>query len=320
MSRRRLRVASSANPDCKGPGRRRAFQEPKGLRLSKAIVVDRLSYSYPSPIPGRDPVWVLQDLNLDVGEGEFVSIMGPTGVGKTTLCLALNGIVPQSTGGRIKGDVHIYGLNTKRHPVADLAQRVGIVFQDAETQLFNMSVEAEIAFGLESLGRPPEEIAERVDWALALVGMSGHKDRSTFHLSGGQMQRVAIASILAMTPSILVLDEPTANLDPLGKAEVFSVVRELRRKRGMTIIMVEHESEHIAEFSDRVIVLNHGRVELEGTPARILSQVVRMREIGLHVPQVSELAQSHNQKYQTNFMFTQLDETYQALKSRLDGK
>jgi energy-coupling factor transporter ATP-binding protein EcfA2 len=246
--------------------------------------------------------------------------MGPTGVGKTTLCLALNGIVPQSTGGRIKGDVHIYGLNTKRQPVADLAQRVGIVFQDAETQLFNMSVEAEIAFGLESLGRPPEEIAERVDWALALVGMSGHKDRSTFHLSGGQMQRVAIASILAMTPSILVLDEPTANLDPLGKAEVFSVVRELRRKRGMTIIMVEHESEHIAEFSDRVIVLNNGRVELEGTPAQIFSQVDRMREIGLHVPQVSELAQSHNQKFQTNFVFTQLDETYQALKGRLDGK
>ncbi len=288
--------------------------------MSKAIVVDGLSYAYPPPIPGSDPVWTLQDVNLNVGEGEFLSIMGPTGVGKTTLCLALNGIVPQSTGGRIRGEVHVYGHNTKRQPVAELAQLVGIVFQDAETQLFNMSVEAEIAFGLESLGRPPEEIAERVDWALALVGMSGHKDRSTFHLSGGQMQRVAIASILAMTPSILVLDEPTANLDPLGKAEVFSVVRELRRNRGMTIVMVEHESEHIAEFSDRVIVLNHGRVELEGTPARILSQVDRMREIGLHVPQVSELAQSHNQKYQTNFMFTQLDETYQALKSRLDGR
>ena len=288
--------------------------------MSKAIIVDRLSYSYPSPVPGRDPVWVLQDVSLSVSEGEFVSIMGPTGVGKTTLCLALIGIVPQSTGGRIKGDVHIYGLNTKRQPVADLAQRVGIVFQDAETQLFNMSVEAEIAFGLESLGKPPEEIAERVDWALALVGMSGFKDRSPFHLSGGQKQRVAIASILAMTPSILVLDEPTANLDPLGKAEVFTVVRELRRKRGMTIIMVEHESEHIAEFSDRVIVLDHGRVELEGRPARIFSQVDRMREIGLDVPQVSELAHRHNQKYQTKFAFTRLDETYQALKSRLDGK
>jgi energy-coupling factor transporter ATP-binding protein EcfA2 len=288
--------------------------------LTKTVVIDELSYAYPSPIPGRDPVWVLQGVNLEVGEGEFVSIMGPTGVGKTTLCLALNGIVPQSTGGRIKGDVHIYGLNTKRQSVADLAQRIGVVFQDAETQLFNMSVEAEIAFGLESLGKPPKEIAERVEWALALVGMSGFNDRSPFHLSGGQKQRVAIASILAMTPSILVLDEPTANLDPLGKAEVFSVVRELRRTRGMTIIMVEHESAHIAEFSDRVIILNNGRVELEGRPAQIFSQVDRMREIGLDVPQVSELAHRHNRKYKTNFVFTQFEDTFQALKSRLDAK
>jgi len=288
--------------------------------LSVAIVVDRLSYSYPSPVPGRDATWVLQEVSLSVEEGEFVSIMGPTGVGKTTLCLALNGIVPQSTGGRIKGEVHIYGLNTMLQPVADLAQLVGIVFQDAETQLFNMSVESEIAFGLESLGKPAEEIAERVDWAMALVGMRGFKDRSPFQLSGGQKQRVAIASILAMTPKILVLDEPTANLDPLGKAEVFSVVRELRQKRGMTIIMIEHESEHIAEFSDRVIVLNNGRVELEGRPASIFSQVDRMRKIGLDVPQVSEMAHRHNQKYQTHFAFTQLDETYQALVSRLDGK
>jgi energy-coupling factor transporter ATP-binding protein EcfA2 len=165
-----------------------------------------------------------------------------------------------------------------------------------------------------------EEIEERVDWALALVGMSDLKDRSPFHLSGGQKQRVAIASILAMTPRILVLDEPTASLDPLGKAEVFQVVRELRIQRGMTIIMVSHESEHIAEFSDRVVVLKEGRIELTDTPDRVFSQIERMREIGLAVPQVSELADCLKRNHNMDFAFTRLDEAHRALKSRLDGR
>lgn len=258
---------------------------------------------------------MLKDITLEVEEGEFLSIMGPTGVGKSTLCLALNGIVPQSTGGVIKGDVLVDGLNTKRHPVADLAQHVGMVFQEPETQLFNMTVEAELAFGLESLGIPREEILERIEWALALVGMGQFQRRSPFHLSGGQKQRVAIAAILAMTPKILVLDEPTASLDPRGKTEVFSVVRQLRQQRGMTIIMVEHESERIAEFSDRVIALRNGQVELEGPPAQVFAQVEQMQEIGLAVPQVSELAHCLNRQNNTSFAFTQLDEAYQALIS-----
>jgi energy-coupling factor transporter ATPase len=283
--------------------------------LSSIVTVDNLSYAYPAPEPDGTSEWVLQSISLEIEEGEFVSIMGPTGVGKTTLCLALNGIVPQSTGGVIKGDVHVYGLNTKRHPVADLAQHVGVIFQDPETQLFNMTVEAEVAFGLESLGVPAEEIFERIEWALAVVGMSEFRNRSPFHLSGGQKQRVAIASVLAMTPKILVLDEPTASLDPLGKTEVFSVVRELRQQRGMTIILVGHESEQIAEFSDRVVVLNHGQVELVGTPAEVFGQVERMRTIGLAVPQVSDLAHSLNGYHQTNFVFTQLDQACRALTS-----
>ncbi len=288
--------------------------------MSEIIVIEELSYAYPPAIPGHDPVWVLRGVDLEVEEGEFVSIMGPTGVGKTTLCLALNGIVPQSTGGLIKGRVLVDGLDTKREPVPQLAQRVGVVFQDPETQLFNMSVEAEIAFGLESLGVPREEIKERVRWALAVVGMSGFEERPPFQLSGGQKQRVAIASILAMMPKILVLDEPTANLDPLGKAEVFAVVRELRHKRGMTIIMVEHESEHIAEFSDRVIVLNEGRVEMADTPDKVFSQVDRMREIGLAVPQVSELADCLNRRLNSRLTFTQFDEALHTLRGRFDGR
>jgi energy-coupling factor transporter ATPase len=287
--------------------------------LSAIISINNLGYAYPALTPEEQPEWVLRDISLEVEAGEFLSIMGPTGVGKTTLCLALNGIVPQSTGGVIRGEVIVDGLNTKRRPVAELARRVGMVFQDPETQLFNMTVEAELAFGLENLGLPPDEIRERIKWALALVKMDEFQSSSPFHLSGGQKQRVAIASALAMTPKILVLDEPTANLDPLGKREVFSVVRELRRQQGMTIVMVEHESERIAQFSDRVVVLNEGQVALMGPPGQVFSQVERMAAIGLAIPQVSEVAHRLNGQHGTDFTFTQLDEAALALASVLRG-
>jgi len=239
--------------------------------------------------------------------------MGSTGVGKTTLCLALNGIVPQSTGGIIRGEVIVAGLNTRQHPVPELASRVGIVFQDPESQFFNMTVEDEVAFGPESLGLDPREIRQRVDWALTMVGMSQHRHRSPFQLSGGEKQRVAIASILAMTPRILVLDEPTSGLDPIGKADVFRVVRELKQQDGMTIVMVEQESEKIAEFSDRVVVLRDGKVALVDTPDRVFAQVELMHEIGLAVPQVSELAHLFNTRHNTGYVFTSLEDAYQAL-------
>jgi len=287
--------------------------------LSALITITNFSYAYPTLTPDQSPEWVLRDLNLTIAAGEFVSIMGPTGGGKTTLCLALNGLVPQSTGGRIRGEVMVAGLNTKRRPVAELARQVGIVFQDPETQLFTMSVEAELAFGLENLGLPPPEIEARIEWALDLVGMGPFRARSPFHLSGGQKQRVAIASVLAMRPKILVLDEPTASLDPQGKHEVFAVVRQLRQQHGITIIMAEHESERVAEFSDRVLVLNQGQVALDGPPAEVFAQVETMQAIGLAVPQVSQVAHRLNQTRDSQFAFTQLDEAYHALKHDLDS-
>jgi energy-coupling factor transporter ATP-binding protein EcfA2 len=243
--------------------------------------------------------------------------MGPTGVGKTTLCLALNGIVPHSTGGIFGGDVCVEGLNTRKADVATLASIVGIVFQDPESQFFNMAVEDEVAFGPESLGIDPKEIAERVDWALGVVDMRQHLRRSPFHLSGGQKQRVAIASILAMQPKILVLDEPTSGLDPMGKAEVFRVVRELKRLQGMTIVMVEQEAEKIAEFSDRVVALADGTIAVDGTPEEVFSQVELLGHIGLAVPQVSELAHLHNQQWGSHYRFVALDEAYEALSAQL---
>ena len=285
--------------------------------MSTLISVRGLGFAYPALEPGAEAPWVLDRVDLDIERGEFLSIMGPTGAGKSTLCLALVGIVPQSTGGLIRGEVRVDGLDTKTEAVASLAGRVGVVFQDPETQLFNMNVEAEIAFGLENKGVAPEEMADRIDWAAHTVGIEGLLDRSPFELSGGQKQRVAIAAVLAMTPDVLVLDEPTASLDPRGKQEVFAVVRDLRRRRGMTIVMVEQDAESIAEFSDRVAVLAQGRVRRIGSPHEVFACVDEIEDLGLRVPQVTEVAERLNLRHGTTHRFTRLEEAALALGCEL---
>jgi len=282
------------------------------------ISITNLHFSYPPLVEGQPAAPVLRGINLEVSSGEFVSIMGPTGVGKTTLCLALNGIVPQSTGGIFKGDVQVCGMNTKKTPVAALAASVGVVFQDPESQFFNMTVEDEVAFGAESLGVPREEIAERIEWALEMVGMADHRRRSPMQLSGGQKQRVAIASVLAMHPRVLVLDEPTSGLDPVGKAEVFAVVHELKQRHDVTIIMVEQNAEKIAEFADRVVVLHEGLVVLDGAPREVFANSELMARVGLAIPQVSEFAVLHNRKWNTVFSFLTVDEACRALAHQLE--
>lgn len=281
------------------------------------ITVTNLSYAYPSLKTDEPPEWVLREINIGIEEGGFVAVMGANSSGKTTLCLSLNGIVPQSTGGTIKGQVLVDGQDTKRTPLPELARRVGMVSQDPETQFFNMSVETEIAFGLETLGVDRAELRERITWALDLVGLRGFEKRSPFQLSGGQKQRVAIAAVLAMLPKILVLDEPTASLDPLGKAEFFDVLRTLRQTRNMTIVMAEQDSERVAEFADRVIVLDKGQVEWADTPERVLMQVERMRAAQVPVPQVSELASCLNAALDTRFHFTRFDRTLKTLTQEL---
>lgn len=283
-----------------------------------AINIVELHYAYPPLVSGGPPIGVLHGLNLGVAKGEFVSIMAPTGAGKTTLCLALNGIVPHSLGGVYRGDVWVEGVNTKDSDVPTLASRVGVVFQDPESQFFTMTVEDEVAFGPESLGVDRHEIARRIDWALGVVDMQAYRHRSPFQLSGGQKQRVAIAAILAMEPRILVLDEPTAGLDPAGKEAVFRVVHELKGQAGMTIVMVEQDVERIAEFSDRVVVLQDGRVALAGTPHDVFSRSDAMDAAGLAIPQVSELAGLHNRTWGTRHDFVRLDEAYAGLCRELE--
>jgi energy-coupling factor transport system ATP-binding protein len=212
------------------------------------VDIQDFSYAYP------DGDWALRELNLRVEEGEFLSIMGANGAGKSTLCLALNGIVPQATGGRIRGNITVNGLNTKKHSVATFSQQIGIVFQNPEAQLFSVNVQSEVAFGLENLGLPREEMQERVDWALNLLKIEPLRHRSPSQLSGGERQRLAIASVLAMSPRVLVLDEPSSNLDPNGKGELLAALHDLKSSGGLTIIMAEHDGELIAEFSDRIMV------------------------------------------------------------------
>lgn len=279
------------------------------------ISVKGLRYSYPPSLPGVAAGPVLRGVDLTVARGEFVALMGPTGVGKTTLCLALNGIVPQSTGGVISGEVTVLGRDPRRTPVPQLAQHVGIVYQDPESQLFSATVEAEVAFGPENLCLPPGEIAERVGWALDVVGMRHSRGRSPTQLSGGQKQRVAIAAALAMLPQVLILDEPTAALDPLGRVEVFRVIEQLRNDRRMTIVMVSQDPEHVAAFADRVALMANGRIVAEGAPTELFYALDLFREVGVAVPQLAELAVTLGHQHGVRRRFLLLDDAEAALRA-----
>ena len=281
------------------------------------VEVEQLHYAYPPLLPGARPSEILRGVDLLVERGEFLSIMGPTGAGKTTLCLSMNGIVPQSTGGVIRGRVNVLGYDTRSTPVAELAAHVGIVYQDPESQLFCTTLEDEVAFGPENLGLDPQEIAERVTWALDVVGMSSYRMRSSMQLSGGQKQRVAIAASLAMLPEVLILDEPTAGLDPLGQLEVFSVIERLCRERRMTIIMVSQDAERIAQFSDRVAILWQGIIAAHDVPLRVFEDTKLLQQAGLAPPQVSELANVLNSSLGTRYHFILLDEAERELQSEL---
>jgi len=273
------------------------------------IDIEDLRYSYPTSKGD-----VLKGINLKVKEGEFLSIMGPTGAGKSTLCLTLNGIIPHSLNGNLRGRVKVAGMDINDHSIPELTQKVGMVFQEPESQLFCMTVGEEVAFGPENLGVDPKEIRERVDWALGVVRMKEYQDSSPFKLSCGQKQRVAIAAALSMLPEILVLDEPTSELDPIGKTEVFSVVDDLKKEQNMTIVMVEHESEEIARVSDRVVVLEKGKIALEGSPRDVLSRVDMLKKVKLSPPQVCEVADILNKKIDTFFSFLTLKEAEKSIK------
>lgn len=253
--------------------------------MDVAIRVEGLRYRYE-----RAKTYALQGIDLEIGWGEFVAIMGANGAGKTTFCLCLNGIIPHALGGRMKGRVIVAGMDTSQHRVPELAQEVGMVLQDPETQLFCSKVLLEVAFGPENLSVPVSELRQRVQWCLKAVRLEGYEEAHPLALSGGQKQRLAIAAALAMRPRILVLDEPTSQLDPRGVVEVFQVIRELNERYGITVVMTSHHSEEVAEFAERVVVLHEGRVLADGTPREVFSRADVVSKAWIRRPQVAELA------------------------------
>lgn len=266
------------------------------MSKKEVISFQNFSYSYPTK---RD---VLIDINFKVYKGEVLGIIGPNGAGKSTLCKSLNGLVPHFYGGTIKGNVIVAGMDTLEHTIAELSTKVGIVFQEPESQLSGLAltVEEEVGFGLSMLGFPKEIIRERVKEAIEKVGLKGLEKRSPFELSGGQQQRLAIATILAMKPEIMVLDEPTALLDPIGRYEVFSIIKELIAE-GSTIVIAEHEIEELAYLTDRILFLKDGKVVSFDDTKNVLSEVSKLKEAGIDPPSITELTYELEKELEIKF-------------------
>ena len=232
--------------------------------------------------------WILKNINLGIKEGEFVVITGPTGAGKTTLLSTINGLIPHSRKGYYKGDVYVYGKKVADTPISELTSLSGMVFQDPESQFVTMSMIDEIVFGAENLAVPVEEIQKRVEEVLDITKLRGLEEKAPYELSGGQKQRVAIASVLAMQPKILLLDEPTSELDPIGRTRVLDVISYLKEKMNLTIVMAEHNVEEYVKYADRVILIYEGEILLDAPPKEFFKDVDFVLSKGAWVPQVTE--------------------------------
>ncbi len=229
--------------------------------------------------------YALRDVSVQIKRGEFVAVIGANGSGKSTFAKHLNVLLEPT-----EGDVFVDGISVRDEDrLWDIRSRVGMVFQNPDNQIVAAVVEEDVAFGPENLGVPREELLERVTKALNAVGMESYRDHSPHMLSGGQKQRVAIAGVLAMRPRCIVLDEPTAMLDPRGRAEVLRTVHELHRKRKMTVVMITHFMEE-AMTAERVLVMKEGKITMDGTPHEIFARVNEMKALGLDVPPASEVA------------------------------
>ena len=247
------------------------------------INIEALSYTYSNGGPFEKNA--LHDINININDGEFIGIIGHTGSGKSTLIQHLNGIL-KPTGGRVT----INGIDTKQRDLKELRRQVGIVFQYPEHQLFEDTVKKDISFGLQKQGLKEEEIQQRVISALHSVGLTESLlGKSPFELSGGQKRRVAIAGVVAMMPKILVLDEPTAGLDPSGRDEIFGYIKKLHKDFNMTIILVSHSMEDIAKLAQRVIVMNQGTVFMDKPSREVYTQPEALEKIGLSAPQITYL-------------------------------
>lgn len=248
------------------------------------IKLDRVSHYYDE----ESGTPALNDVSLTISKGEFIGLVGHTGSGKSTLVQTLNGLIRPSTGQILidEEDITKNGVNLKK-----VCQKIGLVFQYPEHQLFEETVERDIAFGPTNLGFSKNEIEERVAWAMDMVQMDfeDFRNRSPFQLSGGQKRKVAIAGVLAMKPQVLVLDEPSAGLDPMGRNQLLQLLTQLNKDYQMTIILVSHRMEEVAELAGRLLVMNNGRLVLDDSPQKVFQQASLLEEIGLGIPQISRL-------------------------------
>jgi energy-coupling factor transporter ATPase len=249
------------------------------------IETKNLAYTYPG---GTRPS--INDVSIKVEKGDFVLITGPSGCGKTTLCRCFNGLIPHFYQGQLTGEIIVAGQDVTKHQTHELAKHVGLVFQNPENQLFALSIEKDVAFGLENLGHSRAEMRERVDWALNLTGIYDIRERSPHEVSGGQQQRVAIASVLAMQPEIIVLDEPTSFLDPLSAQRIFEVIHDLNKRLGITVILVEHRLDLTARYANHIIIMDEGKICSDGAPREILSNETT-RLVGVGIPKATLLHQ-----------------------------
>jgi energy-coupling factor transport system ATP-binding protein len=254
------------------------------------IHLQNVTYQYPltdSP--------ALQNINMQVSEGEFVAVIGPNDAGKSTLCYTLAGFVPHFFKGELTGTVEVAGNESRNSSLHEWVLDVGLAFQNPFNQISGAkyTVFEELAFGLENIGIPRQEMRSRVETAMKLTGISDLADRSPYSLSGGQQQRVALTSILVMQPKVLVLDEPTSQMDPIGTREVFGVIRTMA-ERGMTVILAEHKVEWIANFADRIIALQDGQIILDGTPSEVLTSPL-LEESGFGISRYTSVARRAQQ-------------------------
>jgi energy-coupling factor transporter ATP-binding protein EcfA2 len=251
-----------------------------------SIEISHLSFTY-----AGGTTKVLDDVSLSVPRGGFVGVVGPSGCGKTTLARCLNGLIPHFHFGQITGRVTVDGWDTQEHPAHELAEKVGLVFQNPENQLVSPTAEREIAFGPENLGIPRTEIHRRVERLLKSIRLTPLRDKPPYELSGGEQQQVAIAATLALQPKILVLDEPTSNLDPLSAFEVFQLLRELNQDRHLTIVLIEHRLELVAPLVRELLVLDAGRIIARGPPSQVLVQKL-VADAGVAIPKVVQLVRN----------------------------
>ena len=276
--------------------------------MENLISAENLAFRYPG-VDGAPDVPVFENLNLSIQEGSFVAILGTNGCGKSTLAKHFNAIL-LPTGGKM----YVCGIDTSQiERLMAVRRNVGMVFQNPDNQIVANVVEEDVAFGPENLGIASPEIRRRVDMALKQVGMYEYREHAPHLLSGGQKQRIAIAGVIAMEPKCIVLDEPTAMLDPQGRKDVIDTVKKLNKDKGITVVLITHHMDEAAQ-ADRVVVLNKGTVAADGTPREVFSQVKLLHSIGLAAPQGVELCWALNQQgYQLPLTTLEPEECAQAL-------